>query len=46
MNAGRPSDSTRMSMMLAPSLTSGMASLAAATAPAPLARMAALAALE
>ena len=30
MNAGRPSDSTKMGMMLAPSLTSGIASLAAA----------------
>ena len=43
MNAGRPSDSTRIGMMPTLSLITGLASLTAAIAPAPPANMAALA---
>jgi len=46
MNAGLPSDSTRVGMMPTPSLITGMALVTAATIPAPPANLAALASFE
>ncbi len=46
MNVGQPRDSDRTGKIPPPSLVTGMASVTAATIPAPPARMAALASFE